>query len=227
MLGTIVNSLTVILGCTIGLIVKNRLTTKISNTIMNGLALCTIYIGISGALSGGNTLIMVIAIAIGGLIGEIIDIDKCLNNLGYYIERKFKRNKEDDVSIAEGFISSSLLFCVGAMTIVGALESGLKGNHELLFTKSILDGISAIIFTSSLGIGVIFSSITVFIYQGLITIGAGLLAGILGTEVITNMSSVGGVIILGLGLNMIGVTKIKIANLLPSIFLPILFQIFM
>ena len=227
MLGTIVNSLTVILGCTIGLIVKNRLTTKISNTIMNGLALCTIYIGISGALSGGNTLIMVIAIAIGGLIGESIDIDKCLNNLGYYIERKFKRNKEDDVSIAEGFISSSLLFCVGAMTIVGALESGLKGNHELLFTKSILDGISAIIFTSSLGIGVIFSSITVFIYQGLITIGAGFLAGILSTEVITNMSSVGGVIILGLGLNMIGVTKIKIANLLPSIFLPILFQIFM
>ena len=227
MLGTIVNSLTVILGCTIGLIVKNRLTTKISNTIMNGLALCTIYIGISGALSGGNTLIMVIAIAIGGIIGEIIDIDKCLNNLGYYIERKFKRNKEDDVSIAEGFISSSLLFCVGAMTIVGALESGLKGNHELLFTKSILDGISAIIFTSSLGIGVIFSSITVFIYQGLITIGAGFLAGILSTEVITNMSSVGGVIILGLGLNMIGVTKIKIANLLPSIFLPILFQIFM
>lgn len=227
MLGTIVNSLTVILGCTIGLIVKNRLTTKISDTIMSGLALCTMYIGISGALNGGNTLIIVISIAIGGIIGEIIDIDKWLNNLGYYIERKFKRNKEDDVSIAEGFISSSLLFCVGAMTIVGALESGLRGNHELLFTKSILDGISAIIFTSSLGIGVIFSSITVFIYQGLITIGAGLLAGILGTEVITNMSSVGGVIILGLGLNMIGVTKIKIANLLPSIFLPILFQIFM
>lgn len=227
MLGTIVNSLTVILGCTIGLIVKNRLTTKISDTIMSGLALSTMYIGISGALNGGNTLIIVISIAIGGIIGEIIDIDKWLNNLGYYIERKFKRNKEDDVSIAEGFISSSLLFCVGAMTIVGALESGLRGNHELLFTKSILDGISAIIFTSSLGIGVIFSSITVFIYQGLITIGAGLLSGILSTEVITNMSSVGGVIILGLGLNMIGVTKIKIANLLPSIFLPILFQIFM
>ena len=223
MLGTIVNSLTVILGCTIGLIVKNRLTTKISDTIMSGLALCTIYIGISGALNGGNTLIIVISIAIGGIIGEIIDIDNWLNNLGYYIERKFKRNKEDDVSIAEGFISSSLLFCVGAMTIVGALESGLRGNHELLFTKSILDGISAIIFTSSLGIGVIFSSITVFIYQGSITIGAGLLAGILSTEVITNMSSVGGVIILGLGLNMIGVTKIKIANLLPSIFLPIFF----
>ena len=227
MLGTIVNSLTVILGCTIGLIVKNRLTTKISDTIMSGLALCTMYIGISGALNGGNTLIIVISIGIGGIIGEIIDIDNWLNNLGYYIERKFKRNKEDDVSIAEGFISSSLLFCVGAMTIVGALESGLRGNHELLFTKSILDGISAIIFTSSLGIGVIFSSITVFIYQGLITIGAGLLSGILSTEVITNMSSVGGVIILGLGLNMIGVTKIKIANLLPSIFLPILFQIFM
>ncbi len=148
MLGTIVNSITVIVGCLVGLIVKGRLTEKISITIMNGLALCTLYIGISGALNGGDTLIMIISIAIGALIGEIIDIDKWLNKLGYYLEGKFKNKKESNISIAEGFITSSLLFCVGAMAIVGSLESGLRGNHDTLFTKSILDGISSIIFTS-------------------------------------------------------------------------------
>ena len=226
MLGTIVNSITVIVGCLVGLIVKGRLTEKISTTIMNGLALCTLYIGISGALNGGDTLIMIISVAIGALIGEIIDIDKWLNKLGYYLESKFKNKKESNISIAEGFITSSLLFCVGAMAIVGSLESGLRGNHDTLFTKSILDGISSIIFTSSLGIGVIFSAVTVFVYQGYITLGAGLLSGVLSTSVITNMSAVGGLLIIGLGLNMLGVTKIKIANLLPAIFLPIIFQIF-
>lgn len=226
MLGTIVNSISVIVGCLVGLLVKDRLTEKIGTTIMNGLALCTLYIGISGALNGGDTLIMIISVAIGALIGEIIDIDKWLNKLGYYLESKFKSNKENDISIAEGFITSSLLFCVGAMAIVGSLESGLKGNHNTLFTKSVLDGISSIIFTSSLGIGVIFSSFSVFVYQGVITLAAEFLSGVLSTTVITNMSAVGGLLIIGLGLNMLGITKIKIANLLPAIFLPILFQLF-
>lgn len=226
MLGTIVNSISVIVGCLVGLLVKDRLTEKIGTTIMNGLALCILYIGISGALNGGDTLIMIISVAIGALIGEIIDIDKWLNKLGYYLESKFKSNKENDISIAEGFITSSLLFCVGAMAIVGSLESGLKGNHNTLFTKSVLDGISSIIFTSSLGIGVIFSSFSVFVYQGVITLAAEFLSGVLSTTVITNMSAVGGLLIIGLGLNMLGITKIKIANLLPAIFLPILFQLF-
>ena len=226
MLGTIVNSITVMVGCLCGLIVKGRLTEKISTTIMNGLALCTLYIGISGALNGGDTLIMIISVAVGALIGEIIDIDKGLNNLGNYLESKFNNKKENNISIAEGFITSSLLFCVGAMTIVGALESGLKGNHDTLFKKSGLDIVSSIIFTSSLGIGVIFSAITVFVYQGLITIGAGFLSGVLSDYVITNMSAVGGLLIIGLAFNMLGITKIKIANLLPAIFLPAIFQIF-
>lgn len=225
MLGTIVNSITVIVGCLIGLIVRGRLTEKISNTIMNGLALCVLYIGISGALNGEDTLIMIISVAIGALTGEIIDIDKWLNKLGYYLEGKFKSNNSD-ISIAEGFITSSLLFCVGAMAIVGSLESGLQGKHDTLFTKSILDGISSIIFTSSLGIGVVFSAVTVFVYQGAITIGSGLLSGVLSSTVISNMSAVGSLLIVGLGLNMLGVTKIKIANLLPAIFLPIVFQLF-
>ena len=230
MLGTIVNSLAIIGGCLVGLVVKGRLTEKISTTIMNGLALCVLYIGISGALKGQDTLQIIISIAIGALIGEIIDIDKKLNDLGNLIEEKInskRKNKvHDKISIAEGFVTSSLLFCVGAMAVVGSLESGLKGNHSTLFAKSILDGVSSIIFTSSLGIGVILSSIAILIYQGAITLLAGVLSTVLTETIINNMSSVGSLLIVGLGLNMLGVSKIKVANLLPAIFIPIIFGFF-
>jgi len=230
MLGTIVNALAIIGGCLVGLIVKGRLTEKISTTIMNGLALCVLYIGISGALKGQDTLQLIICIALGALVGEIIDIDKRLNNLGNIIEKKInskKKNKtEEKISISEGFVTSSLLFCVGAMAVVGSLESGLQGNHTTLFAKSILDGISSIIFTSSLGIGVILSSIAVLIYQGSITLLAGGISTVLTDTVISNMSAVGSLLIVGLGLNMLGASKIKVANLLPAIFIPIIFGLF-
>jgi uncharacterized membrane protein YqgA involved in biofilm formation len=225
MLGTIVNCIAIIIGCLLGLIVKGRLSERISTTIMSGLGLCVLYIGISGALKGEDTLLMIISIALGALIGEVIDVDRWLNRLGHYLESKIRKKGGQTISIAEGFVTASLLFCVGAMAIVGALESGLKGNHETLFAKSLLDGISSIIFTSSLGIGVIFSAVTVLIYQGAIALGAGFLASFLSSTVISNISSVGSILIIGLGLNMLGVTKIKIANLLPAVLLPILFGI--
>ncbi|UYZ36700.1 DUF554 domain-containing protein [Clostridium beijerinckii] len=231
MLGTIVNSLAIIGGCLIGLIVKGRLTEKISNTIMNGLALCVLYIGISGALKGKDTLQIIICIALGALIGEIIDIDRRLNDLGNMIERKIngkrKNNSNDKISISEGFVTSSLLFCVGAMAVVGSVESGLQGNNSTLFAKSILDGVSSIIFASSLGVGVMLSSIAIFIYQGSITLLAGGLSTILTDNVISNMSAVGSLLIVGLGFNMLGISKIKVANLLPGIFLPIIFGYFL
>ena len=223
MLGTIVNCITIAVGCFLGLVAKGKIPERIGDTIMKGLALCTMYIGISGALEGNDALQMIISIAIGALIGEIID--KWLEKLGAFLESKFNK-KGKSGSIAQGFITSSLLFCVGAMAIVGSLESGLKGDNTTLFTKSILDGISSIIFTSTLGIGVIFSIGTVLIYQGGIAICAGMLSNVLSSVVITNMSAVGGLLILGLGLNMLGVTKIKIANMLPAIFIPIIFGLF-
>ena len=230
MLGTIVNALAIIGGCLIGLIVKGRLTEKISSTIMNGLALCVLYIGISGALKGNDTLQMIICIAIGALIGEIIDFDKKLNDLGDMIEKKINSKRKDKsnekISISEGFVTSSLLFCVGAMAVVGSLESGLQGNHATLFAKSILDGVSSIIFASSLGIGVILSSIAVFVYQGSITLLAGGLKAVLTDTVISNMSAVGSLLIVGLGFNMLGTSKIKVANLLPAIFIPIIYGLF-
>ncbi len=225
MLGTIINSLAIIAGSIIGLLVKGGIPERVSDTIMKGLGLCVIYIGITGALKGENTIIIIICMAIGALIGELVDIDKRLNSLGEFIECKInaKKSLNGNVSIAQGFVSSSLLFCVGAMAIVGSLESGLQGNYNTLFTKSILDGVSSIIFTAILGIGVVFSAIAVFLYQGAITICASLLSGVLSETVIISMTAVGSLLILGLGFNMLGVAKIKVANLLPAIFLPIIF----
>ena len=226
MLGTIANCCAIICGGIVGLFIKDKMTDKISQTIMNGLALCVLYIGISGTLEGENTLMTIVCMAIGALIGELIDIDKLIIKTGDNIESKFK--KEDDsgkISISQGFVSATLLFCVGAMAIVGSLQSGLSNNHEVLFAKSILDGIVSIIFATSLGIGVMFSSISVFLYQGAITLGASFLSGILNDSVINLMSTTGSLLIIGLGLNMLKVTNIKIANLLPSVFLPIFFTI--
>lgn len=225
MLGTIVNSLMIILGSSIGLFIKGKVNEKLSNTIMNGLALCVIYIGISGALKGNNTIVMIISIAIGGLFGEIIDIDLKLENLGKRIEKRIN-NKKDNVSISEGFVTSTLLFCIGAMAIVGSIESGLNHNHDTLFAKSILDGVSSIIFSSTLGIGVMISSISVFLYQGSITLAAGTLSYILNDVAISNMTAVGSLLIIGLGLNVLGVTKIKVSNLLPSIIIAIILSYF-
>ena len=225
MLGTIVKCIAIIVGSAIGLIVNGRMPERISNTIMKGLALCVLYIGISGALKGENSIEMIICMAIGAFIGELIDIDNRLVQLGDYLEGKFK-SKSEKVSISEGFVTSSLLFCVGAMALVGSLESGLKGDHTTLFAKSMLDGISSIIFASTLGIGVILSVATVFIYQGTITICAGFLNGILSTTVIDSMSAVGSLLIIGLAINILCDKDIKVANLLPAVFLPIIYNLF-
>ncbi|WP_304340271.1 DUF554 domain-containing protein [Metaclostridioides mangenotii] len=223
MLGTIVNSLAIAVGCLVGLFIKKGIPERVSKTIMSGLGLCVLYIGIEGSLKGENTLITVVCIAVGGLIGELIDIDKKINKLGDFLQEKFSKGDDQETSIAKGFVTTSLIYCVGAMAIVGALESGLTGNHQTLFTKALLDGISAIIFTTTLGIGVIFSSVAVFIYQGLITIGAAFLSTLLSEAVVTALTAVGSLLIIGIALNLLEITKIKVANLLPAVFLPILF----
>lgn len=224
-MGTLVNCLTIIGGCIIGLCIKGKVNEKVSTTVMQGLGLCSLYIGISGSLKCEEPIQLIVSMAVGALIGELIDIDKWITKLGDYFENKFKK-KDDKVSISEGFVTSSLLFCVGAMAIVGSLESGLNGDNTTLYAKSVLDGVSSIIFSSTLGIGVFLSVFTVLIYQGSITLAASMLSGILSTSVITNMSVVGSVIIIGLGLNILGMTKIKVANLLPAIFIPIIFGLF-
>jgi len=226
-LGTLVNVVAVIVGGSIGLLLKKGLSEKMADTLMKGLGLCTLYLGISGSLRGENSLILILSMVIGTLIGEGIDLEKRLDQLGKFVESRFKSKDGGKVSIAEGFVTASLLFCVGAMAIVGSLQSGLQGDHEMLFNKSMLDFVAAIIFASSLGIGVLFSSVFVLVYQGSITLLAQWVAPLLTDTVINEMTCVGSVIIVGLALNMIGITKLKVMNYVPAIFVPIVLCMFM
>lgn len=226
MLGTIVNCLTIIIGSIIGLIFRKGLPARLGDTVMHGLALCVMYIGISGTFETDNVLISVISIAVGAVIGELLDLDGKLNRLGSRIEDKFNK-KDSNSSIAQGFVAASLLFCVGAMAIVGSIQSGLTGNHETLFAKSLMDGISSIILTSSLGIGVMFSAVFVLLYQGLITICSGFASVLLTDAVIAEMTAAGSLLIVGLSFNMLGITKLKIMNYIPAVFIPIILCRFM
>lgn len=226
MLGTFVNTGAVIIGALIGLLLKKGLSERIADTVMKGLGLCTLYMGISGALQGENTLLVILSMVIGTVIGEGLDLETRIDQLGKWVEKKFQKREKAKVSIAEGFVTASLLFCVGAMAIVGSLQSGLTGNHEMIFNKSLMDFIASIIFASSLGIGVIFSAAFVFVYQGSIVLLAQWLAPWLTESVIHEMTCVGSIIIIGLALNILGITKFKIMNYVPAIFLPILLSIF-
>ena len=229
MLGTIVNAGAIVIGGAIGLLLKKGLPKKMADTLMIGLGLCTLYIGISGCLAGENTLVLIVSMVIGTIFGEVIDLDDKINRLGKFLEMKFAGKKNDAadvsaqrVSLAEGFVTSSLLFCVGAMAIVGSLQSGLTGNHETLFAKSTIDGVAAIIFASTLGAGVMLSAGLLFVYQGSITLLARFIEPFLTDPVIAEMNCVGNVIIIGVAMNMLGISKFKVMNLVPAIFLPIL-----
>lgn len=226
MLGTIVNTAAILLGTLLGLLLKKGLPERFQDVIMKGLALCVLLIGISGALKGENTLIAILSIAIGAIIGEIIDLDRRLNSLGQLLEARFSKG-DGEQTVARAFVTSSLLFCVGAMAIVGSLQSGLTGDHEMIYTKSMLDGISSIIFASSLGYGVVFSAVAVFVYQGAIVLLAQWVAPFLSDAVIAEMTCTGSLLIIALGLNMLGLTRIKVANYLPALLLPILLCLFL
>ena len=224
MVGTLVNTGAIIIGGSLGLLFRKGIPSKLTDTIMNGLALCVLYIGFTGALKGENSLVIIFSMVIGAVIGECLDLDERVNQLGLWLERKFKKV---DSSISEGFVTASLLFCVGAMAIIGALQDGLVGNYDMLLTKSMLDGVSAVIFASTLGIGVILSGAFVLTYQGSISLLAGVLAPFLTDSVINEMTCVGSLLIIALGFNVLKITHIKIMNLVPAIFIPILLGLFL
>ena len=222
MIGVIVNTLTVILGSLIGLTFKNLISQNLNDYIMKGLGLCVLYIGFDGALAGQNVLIVIISIVIGTIIGVGFDLDMRLNQFANGIEKRFSREGSNEkVNIAEGFVNASLLFCVGAMTIVGSLNAGLIGDNTMLFTKATLDFVSSTIFAASFGIGVLLSSIVVFTLQGGIVLLASYLAPLLSDVVISEMTCVGSILIIALSFNMMEVGKFKVMNYLPAIFLPI------
>ena len=230
MLGVFVNTLTVILGTVIGILFRKFLPQRLGDAVMKGVALCVLYIGISGMLEGTNAIIAILSMACGAIVGTLIDIDKWFNRFADFLQTKLARKKKEGASstLAEAFVSSSLLFCVGAMTIVGSLDAGLRGDNSTLYAKAVLDGISSIFFASSLGFGVLLSAATVFVYQGALVLLAGVLQSVLTNEfIIAEMTCVGSLLIVALSFNMLGLTKIKVMNLVPAIFLPILFCLFM
>lgn len=226
MFGVILDAAAVFIGGILGLLLKKGIPEKYSGNIMTALGLCTIVIGINGALSGDSTLVMIVAMVLGVAFGSFIDIDRHFNNLGAIAEKLVPANEKNG-SVAQSFVAASLLVCVGAMDVVGSLQAGLTGDLSILYTKSMLDFISGIFMALSLGVGVVLSSVSVLVVQGSFVLLAHLLAPVLTDAMIAEMSCVGSVLIFALGLNLINVTKFKIANFLPSIaFAPVISWLF-
>ena len=222
MLGTIVNVIAIMTGGIMGTFLKKGIPERYKITIMQGIGLSVLIIGLSEALETDNILLMIFSVVIGSIMGEAAKIEDRLENLGEWLENK-SGNKEG--GIVKGFVTASLIYCIGAMAIMGALESGLTGSHKILFTKSLLDGVTAVIFASTLGIGVVFSGITVFVYQGLITVTAAFIKPFLAECVIREMSAVGGLLIMAISFNIMEIKKIRVGNMLPAVFIPVFYYI--
>jgi uncharacterized membrane protein YqgA involved in biofilm formation len=216
MKGTIVNVIAIFLGCSVGFILKSKFPEKIGKIIMQSLGLASLLIGAQMALKTNNILLVIFSLVIGGVIGEIIGIEEGLEIFGERVKLKFKSNDSSE-RFVEGFVTASLLYCVGSMAIMGALKEGLSGNPDILYTKSLMDGVTSLAFTAAMGIGVLFSVIPVFLYQGGITLLARLIKDFLSPEIINEMTAVGGILILGIGFGLLEIKKIKIGNLLPAI----------
>jgi len=204
-----------LLGGGVGLLFKGRLSEKITATTTRAIGLCVCIIGISGALNG-DIMLLVVSLMLGALIGELIDIDAKLNALGLFLQKNLTK-KDIKSQFAEGFVTATLLFCVGAMAVVGSIEAGLQNNYNVILTKSIIDAVAAMVFASYLGFGVLFSALSVFVYQGIIEFFAGFLQNIFTDGLVAQISAVGGLMILALGANMAMGAKIKVANLLPGL----------
>ena len=224
MIGTLVNTLAAVVGGLLGSLLKKGIPERFADLVQKGLALCILYIGIKGSLVGTNTLVTILSLVLGAILGELLDIDRGIERLGAWAQRKLSKGGS---RLGEGFVTASLLFCVGSMAVVGSLQSGLTGNHETIFTKSMLDFVSAIILASSLGLGVCLSGAFVLVYQGAIVLLARWAAPVLSDYVVAEMSCAGSLLIVALGLNMLGIAKLKVANLLPAMFLPIILCLFM
>jgi len=212
--GTLVNTATVIVGSSLGLLIGARFSEKINTVVMHALGLSTLLIGFKMAFKTDNILLVIGSLAIGGIIGEFIKLEQGLESLGEFIKRKVKSKSGNFVL---GFVTSSLVFCIGPMTIVGSIQDGVSGDASVLYAKSLLDGFASVVFASSLGIGVIFSSLTVLIFQGSLTLLGGELSFLLKPEVLNELVATGGLIIVGIGIYLLGIKKIKVGSFLPAL----------
>ena len=216
MLGVLINVFTVILGSGVGLLFKKGIPPRICDAAMVGLGVCTLYIGIKGSLQGQNELILIAAVVCGAIIGTVLDIDGRISRLAQRVESRFRKDGSG-VSMAEGLISSTLLFCVGSMTVTGSIQAGITGDNSILITKAMLDLVSSTMLAASLGIGVLLSAGTVFLIQGSLVLLAGWIAPLLSAGAVSEMTCAGSVLIIMIGTNLMGITKFKVADYLPAI----------
>ena len=225
MLGVIVNVITVIFGSCIGMLFKKGIPEKVSKAAMIGLGACTLYIGISGSLVGENVLVLIASVVLGAIVGTLLNIDGAINKMATAVENKFIKSGSN-VSVAEGIITATLLFCVGSMTVTGSIQAGLTGDNSVLITKATLDLVSSMMLASSLGVGVLLSSVAVLVIQGGLVLLAGLIAPLMSSGAINEMTCAGSILIIMIGTNLMGITKIKVADYLPAIlFAPIIYNI--
>ena len=225
MLGVLVNVATVLLGSAVGLLLKRGIPEKVSHAVMTGLGVCTLYIGISGSLCGENPLAVIISVVLGAIVGTLVNIDRAINTLAEKVEKKVSKEGKCG-SLAQGLVSATLLFCVGSMTVTGSIQAGLTGDHSILLTKATLDLVSSMMLSASLGIGVMLASVSVLVIQGGLVLLAGLVAPLLSAGAVNEMTCVGSLLIIMIGTNLMGITKCKVADYLPSILLaPIIYHI--
>ena len=223
MKGTLVNTAAVILGSLIGLAVGSRLPEKVKQMVMNGLGLCTLLIGFKMAFKGEQILLIIGSLVLGGIIGELLDIEGWLERLGEKIK---KRVKSESGNFVVGFVTASLVFCVGPMTVVGSIEDGIRGDASILYAKSVLDGFASIAFASGLGIGVLFSAVTVLVYQGLLTLLGQKLSFLLNQHVLNELTATGGLMIVGIGLLLLDIKKVRVGNFLPALVIVVILALF-
>jgi uncharacterized membrane protein YqgA involved in biofilm formation len=212
--GTLVNTATVIIGSSVGLLIGTRFSERINTIVMHALGLSTLLIGFQMAFKTENILLVIGSLALGGIIGELIKLEEALEALGEFIKRKVKSKSGNFVL---GFVTSSLVFCIGPLTIVGSIQDGVSGDASVLYAKSLLDGFASIVFASTLGVGVLFSSLTVLIFQGGLTILGTKLSFLLRPEILNELIATGGLIIVGIGIFLLGIKKIKVGNFLPAL----------
>lgn len=223
--GTIVNTLAIVFGSLIGMSLKSGFIKEKSNAIMGALGLSVIIIGLQGVIQYDSPLKLIVSLALGVLIGEILDLDGLINRFARRIEKRFVSSEEG--RFVQGFVGASILFGVGAMAIVGSIQSGLESNETILYTKSLLDFISSIVYASTFGLGVLFSGFVILIYQGTITVLSSVIAPFLNDVIIADVGAVGSALVMAIGLNMLNITKLKLANFLPSVFVVILISYLM
>ncbi|NLW79950.1 MAG: DUF554 domain-containing protein [Ruminococcaceae bacterium] len=227
MLGTVVNALAILAGGAVGLLAKGGLKENMRTILNQGVSLAVIFVGAAGCIGGmlqhgANPVLFIISLAVGGVAGELLKIEGRLEQLGGWLQARLK-TKSPQGGISQGFVAASLIFCVGTMAVLGSLESGVSGNNTILYAKSLLDGIIAIVMASTLGLGVLFSAASVLLYQGVLTLLAVWVSPFLTADMLRELAIVGGILITAIGLNMLGLTKIRVGNMLPALIVPIIY----